>query len=184
MKKYSKEEVVELFKNFKSICNSGFGRNGYKFEVDDMLDFLKEKGLVEKFEKDKWYKCDSGIYEGLVCYQENNIKGNVGYGLGYVEHKWLDEIIMHNPTEATDKEVGEALVNEAKNQKHIYEYYKWEDGELRGSNNNIRWYFIFANGKWDEIIEEEETIKFEITSIKNNDGKIEVVINGETYIKK
>jgi len=96
MKKYTKEEVVELFNEY---CESCYYDNNGKD------DFLKSKGLIEQFEAG-WYKNKYG----LVYFNEDK-DGLYGfdYGKWVAEKCYFDE---SNITKATDKEVEEALIKE------------------------------------------------------------------------
>jgi len=149
---------------------------------------LKDKGLIkEEFEVGKWYKYPSS--KTLKCY-----KGNDKY-YGFIfngewDDEWLSEMNFNEFIKATDKEVEEALIKEAK-RRGFKEGFKYNCNNVHGRNDEVEcgvlkcdifesnkyglfctnngW--IFFEGKWAEIIEEKE-------------ASIEVIINGDTYIKK
>ncbi len=164
MKKLDKEQL-EAVKSFFGISS------------DMMVTHLKEKGLIkEEFEIDKWYRRgDDFIY--YTCEFMN-------YGI--IDGQWRNDLYFSTAQEqlyipATDKEVEEALIKEAKKRgfkdgdwtvKDIdYEYYNSEDSYYPNSLQ-LGVVVLFQEGEWLEIIKEKiET-------------PLEVIINGETYIKK
>ena len=103
---YSKEEVVELLKEFQG---------GY-FAEYQMDRFFKEKGLIEQFEVGKWYK-GKNFYDFIGCITAMDDEDFRYYGLNVNEH-WKDDDFYTfkeaNLIEATPKEVEEALIKEAK----------------------------------------------------------------------
>ena len=175
MKKLDKEQL-EAVKSFFGISS------------DMMVTHLKEKGLIkEEFEIDKWYRRgDDFIY--YTCEFMN-------YGI--IDGQWRNDLYFSTAQEqlyipATDKEVEEALIKEAK-KRGFKEGVKFNgvdrvgiNGVFKGSDCVTGSYFrhntypkenvlltngiaIFSNGKWAEIVEQTP---------------LEVIINGETYIKK
>ena len=173
MKEFTKEEVVELTDDLLKHLRI----NKVSFAGNLITSFLKEKGLIEEeFEIDKWYRRgDDFIY--YTCEFMN-------YGI--IDGQWRNDLYFSTAQEqlyisATDKEVEEALIKEAKKRgfkdgdwivKNIdYEYYNSEDSYYPNSLQ-LGVVVLFQEGKWLEIIEEKiET-------------PLEVIINGETYIKK
>ena len=171
MKKLDKEQL-EAVKSFFGISS------------DMMVTHLKEKGLLrEEFEIGKWYKITEGAsdIDWLLFYD-----GNTNYGFNSNRDwnsRFHTDIIKDNYVKklATDKEVEEALIKEAKKRgfkdgdwtvKDIdYEYYNSEDSYYPNSLQ-LGVVVLFQEGEWLEIIKEKiET-------------PLEVIINGETYIKK
>ena len=161
---YSKKEVVELtddlLKHLKIDRDS--------FTGDRIISFLKEKGLIEsELEIGKWYHYGTDL---LVW---NGGRSTYGFsqGVDYLNNAYftVDEAIP-----ATDKEVEEALIKEAKKRgfnegvkikgfvcsdeevSTITEGFVYSNGELRvncsGDYYTMR--HIFEDGKWAEIIED------------------------------
>ena len=148
---------------------------------------LKEQGLVkEELEVGKWYKYSDS--EGfLFCLTNVETTGVEVYGFVSWRY-WIDEgkYISEYLIPATDKEVKEALIKEAKKRgfkEGVKANLKKCDNSFSNNvkikNNNFRhsinqnWlaidgFIIFKDGKWAEIIEEKK----------------EIVVNGVTYIEK
>jgi len=169
MKEFSKEEVVSLFEELKTVL-----------DIHSNIDmFCKEKGLIEEeFEVGEWYKYKLAP-KSLFCLTE--IRGennNLGYGINYLG-KWVDAdnckgwTISNETYKATDKEVKESLIKEAKRigfkegviidstnvgfpEQKMCEVdsnvFNFIEGEL-----HINDWLIFVNGKWATIVEEELT---------------------------
>ena len=183
---YSKKEVVELIWEFD---RGNLNPNN----------FLKEKGLIEsELEIGEWYHYGADL---LVW---NGGLSTYGFSLGvdYLNNAYfsVDEAIP-----ATDKEVEEALIKEAKKRgfkegvkikgfvcsdeevSTITEGFVYSNGELRvncsGDYYTMR--LIFEDGKWADIIE-EESYSHTLTYGTSNDFKLynEITVNGITYTKK
>lgn len=210
---YSKEEVVELIKEY------GDGIEPYEC-------FLKEKGLIEQFEVGKWYKIDDCIFHCTNIYDKNL------YGYGLFNGVWeiredtnsaccaCNDIAAEDRlTLATESEISEALIKEAKKRgfkEGVKITREWSDDCIcETSFGNYGYYMvgnslelegrkIFNNGKWAEIVEEKPTMCYYrnehiFEQEEKKEGKIcvfrnwydkklnyynEITINGETYIKK
>jgi len=160
MKKYTKEEVVELLKEYQE----------YPYLVDR---FLKEKGLIkEELEVGVWYvPVDYGV-------KAFNYQGGSSYGFD-VRGFWQSELdadnLLNEYTKATDEEIESLLIEEAKkrglvegfeymsmifNRLHqvesydIYNYNITRDTLYAGDNS------IYNSGKWaTPITSEEMTLK-------------------------
>ena len=160
--KYTEKEVVELFNEYHK----------WTHLVTNVKDFLKEKGLIkEEFEVGKWYKSNTNCLLNYVsnerCYGFNYLGNWVNNNEG-----WND---CYDWELATDKEVEDALIKEAKKLigkgvvKCLHEcddiysmedvnYFDW-DGKclrvyLKGSLC-----CVFDEGKWATIIEEPKVDK-------------------------
>lgn len=155
-----------------------------------------------KLEVGKWYKFNRGLSNFL--YFIENIKEGTGYGFNKGiwcndNDRWCDNFDNHTP--ATDKEVEEALIKEAKKRGFkvgVKVYFK-SSGEHRkitgelyisrkykgemvcfGSENQCG-DIIFQNGKWVEIIEESvptiEGCKMEVRKGNVRFGCVEISIS-------
>jgi len=129
-----------------------------------------------ELEVGKWYKMDCN--ESLFYITKLGKKYISAYGFNQFG-EWVNEIDnfglnqAYNKTPATEKEVEEALVKEAIkrgfksgvvcNNSNIhktkvndsvleYHYIKFKDNELRMHENDCKWYKIFSNGTWAEIL--------------------------------
>ena len=185
MKEFTEEEVVELL--HEAVTYSHCSPNRVKSPSSNncaefVNNFAKEKGLLkEEFEKGKWYRRG---YDFIYYTCES-----MNYGI--MGGQWRNDIYFSTAQEqlyipATDKEVSEALIKGAK--KYIGKTVKClEDGiryivyelDYWCDRSNTLWcnsdsginICLFQDGKWAEIVEEKE-------------APLEVIINGETYIKK
>lgn len=132
-----------------------------------------EKGEV-KYEVDKWYTSPK-TGEAIFCV--TRISGRVVYAYGINwKGEWKDGIDFSNITDdrvkATDKEVEEALIKEAKKRGFkegvtvtnifgckgvigvdFYGFTEWSGGVL-----SYLGCYIFKNGKWATIIEEPKVV--------------------------
>jgi len=175
MKKYTKEEVVKLFKEH-------YERQDYCFH--NLKPFLEEFELIkEEFEVGKWYKAeyDNNI---LINFQG---KDSDSYGIN-CESEWTTyfgggQLWYEDPKPATDKEVKEALIKEWEKENVKFNTYRFVNGLLQGSQNVIQprssltdWKTLFCNGKWAEILEEKKEEDF---IVKVSKGVI--TIDGEDY---
>ena len=109
----------------------------------------------------KWYKF--GHRNSLMVW--NNQKNTYGFFDGKYDTDW--SFSTKKATLATDKEVGDALIKEAKKRgfKEGVQFIDVVDGELEVVDGNVYQYFpnidsltlnsdrIYKNGKWAEIIE-------------------------------
>ena len=175
---YSKEEVVELFNDF----SENYGRNSYK-------EFLKEKGLIEpELEIGKWYHYGTD----LLVWNGGDLTYGFSLGVDYLNNAYFT---VDNATPATDREVEEALIKEAK-KRGFKEGVKFEtlDGSevtfentkvferaIAFFNDHTEMYenggCFFKDGKWAEIIEDGNDTN--VADIGN-----EITVNGITYTKK
>lgn len=147
-------------------------------EIQKQIDNFKEE---PKIEIGKWYTDNDSDSDFLMCVTKINGDEYFGYGFtgcsGYRNsddnNSW-GSISYDIKREATDKEVEEALIKEAKkrgfkkgvtvNQKTAYngEGGSYEIGAQRylyspiAQNFSISGVGIFNNGKWAEIIEDEK----------------------------
>ena len=186
MKEFTEEEVVELFKEYYTESLKKFGVVESTYEKYKNT-FLKEKGLLkEELEKGKWYRRG---YDFIYYTCESN-----NYGI--MDGQWRNDIYFSTAQEqlyipATDKGVSEALIKEAKRryskgckitwdiwsgaEEINLENFKHTNDESESHHNGLwcecRQLFEEESGKWAEIVEEKE-------------APLEVIINGETYIKK
>ena len=187
MKKLDKEQVKETLENMLYGCGKFCTDQAGKFTKE----FMIEIGLIEEeFEVKKWYKSKFGV---IVFFERTRTGVFYGYGFNANGH-WMDDDGCNFTnkknywTLATGKEVGEALIKEAKkrgfgnnvdfisletggtvdckNIRGIFDYSKRSNALL------LNGHYVFQNGKWAEIVEEKK------------ETPIEVVINGATYIKK
>ena len=102
--KSQKKEIVKLFKEYDE-------RVPFHYE-----EFLEEKGLIEEeFEVGKWYRDECG--ERIYCIK--SIESNKKYYFGILRNEWKEDFANnsfwnHYMVPATNKEVEEALIKEAK----------------------------------------------------------------------
>lgn len=140
----------------------------------------KEGLLKEEFKVGKWYKWDKTEKTDVLFYatELTDYPAIYGYGFGG-KGVWSDETFFYrNPNNyndalthlipATDQEVEEALIKEAKKRGYKsgnYEClkgstfthnddYEYDRGELFTGFINDQRNIIFSNGKWAEIVEE------------------------------
>jgi hypothetical protein len=168
---HTSEEVVELFKEH-------YEKQDYCFY--NLKPFLKEKGLIEEeFKVGKWYKGSRNY--GWLVYFEEITKGQqvIGYGIctddGIYEGRFEGDVNSYGWVKATDKEVEEALIKEAKKRgfkegvkfisvmsgfkclcEGVLNYHSDYLGEkdVLFYDHNI----IFHKGKWAEIVEEKKEL--------------------------
>ena len=147
----------------------------------------------EDVETDKWYKRgDDFIY--YTC-ESNN------YGI--MDGQWRNGLYFSTAQKqlyipATDKEVSDALIKEAKRRyskgckitwdigivKNIdYEYYNSEDSYYPNSLQ-LGFVVLFQDGKWLEIIEKESYSHTLTCGGSNIYPDNEITVNGITYVKK
>ena len=173
MKKYTEEEVIELFEEYLEWKVSG----QYYGKMSHPNFFLKEKGLIkDNLEVGKWYWLDNDksflyFYTGKSVTYGFNIAGT-----------WSDTLsecdkISGNEIEATKEEVEEALIKEAKKRGFkegvkIYgrDYTVINNFFTRIFNNDLCLFMgselgknicIFEHGKWASIIEEAKELTIE-----------------------
>ena len=185
MKKLDEEQLESVMDYF----THPYGKKG-------MTEHLKEKGLIkEEFEVGKWYKAiNSQALCFIVSFPNRGIKDECEvYGFD-ISGDWIGGencygSITNEFRKATDKEVEDALIKEAKKRefKEGVKYISLTTGDnvlinfkehddfakdFYGSiyNNQLCACHgtIFMGGKWAEIIEEKK----------------EIVVNGVTYIEK
>ena len=177
--KYSKEEVVELFNEAEKRCHEKGHYISFKY-------FLKEKGLIEEeFEVGKWYK-KSDDWLICITDLSPNKSGCSAYGFyendwnGSKNWEKSNALCLNGFKPATDKEVEEALIAHAKKlgfkegvkfknievgciqtfEKDLYS----SDGDVNVTSPESEWSafgghsnpYIFKDGKWAEIVEEEK----------------------------
>ena len=136
-------------------------------------ELLKEFSKENKFEIGKWYYCEKKGHHYLYYYQGDN-KNSYGFFRGDWTQDWgcgLAASWLTRP--ATDKEVEEALINEAK-KRGLFDLHKksikFPNGDifkkgsfLNGGNEYkysegfLEWHGleIFENGKWAEIVDDK-----------------------------
>lgn len=158
-KKHTDKDVVELFDEFailiatpsrpdlndlKRLFMESKGLLKEEFEVGDYI-FFVEEGKVGRL----YHDCkndNSFIFDGTFK-KTNNVR-HIGKGTFFFR-------------KATDKEVGEALIKEAKKKGFKNVKVVWGGGEIRlydntGNNSNHIINPIYYKGEWAEIVEEKE----------------------------
>jgi len=164
---YSKEEVVELFKEYDETAD----RDGVRYSI---AYFLKEKGLLPLLEVGKWYKLINRNDTMILCYQG---EGSSSYGFSSrgvwsnsLGSAWVNSSDCET-TELTDEEVETALIAEAKRRGfkegvkmktawNICTVDKIESNEFTydGYGGDVDLFLdgwsVFNNGKWATIIED------------------------------
>jgi len=177
---YSKKEVVELFNDF----SENYGRNSYK-------EFLKEKGLIEpELVIGKWYNYG----KDLLVWNGGDLTYGFNQGVDYLNGAYFT---VDDATPATDKEVSDALIKEAKKRGFkegakfscLSKLSKFKVGDVieYWFEANMLWlgsYLIFDNGKWAEIIEDESYSHTLTYGTSNTYPDNEITVNGITYTKK
>lgn len=173
-------------------------------------EFLKEKGLVEQFEVDKWYKYIGELTGEIQNSPIVNYQGECnGYGLAAYGN-WCDtknddpDWTFSTPNDwikATDKEVDEVIIKEG--EKYIGKTVKCIDdglnyivGEFDSYTNKVGdlWFKVAdelsdvnvvclfdKNGKWAEIVEEKKEVTQEEIIKKHLEGLKESMRNEEMY---
>lgn len=173
MKELTEKQLEQIIDAFQSTTNT-----------TEFKAVLKIKGLIkEELEVGKWYKYSDS--EGfLFCITNVQNDGVEVYGFNSWGN-WIDEGSYYSEylIPATDKEVKDALIKEAKKRgfKEGVKFKSIVSGNIRkftgfyfGSDEDECWLSndtvgcIFKKGKWAEIIEEKK----------------EIVVNGVTYIEK
>ena len=157
-----------------------------------LKEFLPE-AFENKLEVGKWYRLRNKAFNWLMCYTENR---NVCYGFNS-ENLYSNEYVMYDYNDwklATEEEVREALINEAKKRgfnnignlkikntfggisngfvtltNNFYYDYKGNTLRLDGA-------LIFNNGVWAEIIEEKNT--FDKDYLDNKITEINSLLEG------
>lgn len=172
MKELTEEQLEAVKECFKSQWN-----------IQGFESKLKEKGLIkEELEVGKWYKYSDS--EGhLFCITKVETDGVEVYGFNSWGN-WIDEGMYSskNLIPATDQEVNDALIKEAKNRgfkegvivdksnlnhfvnnnPHVLHREYSDLFEYRAAGKNYRDVLfccgtcIFEDGKWAEIIEEKK----------------------------
>lgn len=188
--KDQKEYVVGLFNEYynKFTVYDGGGCYDINWSKKLMTDHLKEKGLVEKFEEG-WY-IDERNRNLTYLKQESSHKT-----FGIVSNfGWVDNVscrLLPTDRKATDKEVEEALIKEAKkkgfkegqklllndsqwNIKNLfYEYYNNQD-PYHPTSLQVGNAVLFENGKWAEIL--SETKKMTVEQVEKELGySVEII---------
>lgn len=155
---YTKEQAEQVFLDFQRFI-------GFDSLAETEIKFLNHK--FPSLEVGKWYWLDNRCErELLICQQEYN----PAYGID-ADGNWCNYMGNIYPSQkyrpATDKEVEEALIAEAKRRgynngvdfncctysvkvkvsERIY-FHIYENGDTHLYSNG----FIFYNGKWAEII--------------------------------
>ena len=115
---------------------------------------------LPSLEVGKWYwsKYSKWTYLLYLVSIDDTIDSCTAYG--FVDGEWYSQNDINFNTDqvqATDKEVEEALIKEAKKRGFKYENYAYhEKGDLKGNlygwNRRSDAFDIFINGKWAEII--------------------------------
>jgi hypothetical protein len=137
-----------------------------KIETEFPKMFKKDKLAVGK-----WYKYDEKAFKALMVW------GNSEYTYGFWNGEYKDNLCFRdafNKIPATDKEVSEALIAEAKRRGYKNGNYECmavrntlfvKDNFFFESSTGQLWMGIdgyanqvFANGVWAEIIEEEKPV--------------------------
>ena len=182
MRKLDEEQLESVIKAFREAASTLGFRSA-----------LKRRGLINpKFVVGKWYKSSEGE---LFCVTSLNFDDKpLGYGF-YLDKEWLDNDNKYwnsyGCSEATNKEVEEALIKEAK-ERGFKEGVRFRslasaaDGVMDesfilfegsfGGQNSLESSFmgtiinavLFKDGVWATIIEEKK----------------ELVIDGITYVEK
>jgi len=157
-------------------------------DIQKELESLKSLAVDKpKFEVGKWYKSSNG----LSCFKGGE------FGYGFIDGKWFDNITMlifSNWTLATESEVSEHLIEEAKRRgfkdklelKVDFSPYigdQFKDYMKCGDFQYLQEYdtlscggrIIFKKGKWAEIVKEEKIliggkyeVKFEVNAVVIN----------------
>lgn len=204
MKKLDKEQkeyVAGLFNEYynKFTVYDGGGCYDINWSKKLMTDHLKEKGLVEQFEVGKWYKIQKETYHKMDAFQCFQGIGNQSYGFNhsglftnkYCIGVWVDDDEVITP--ATDKEVEEALIKEAKkigfkegvtcsigsvihkDMKGNYEYNpEWTHCGLQclSIGHKVIWR---SDTGWAEIVEEKKSI-IHLNIIQQDNGETIITI--------
>lgn len=150
-------------------------------ELEEQLQLLRDKEKEEKkpeLEVGRWYKDTRDNYKDVVCVQSIEKKHIKGFG--FVWGTWKDETASFKSalTPATDSEVKQALIKEAKKRgfkegvKCLFgtakddrelttsEFY-YVDGMLAVKYKESTYKMgdiIFKDGKWAEIIEDKKPV--------------------------
>lgn len=172
---YSKEEVVELFKEYDETAD----RDGVRYSI---AYFLKEKGLLPLLEVGKWYKLINRNDTMILCYQG---EGSSSYGFSSrgvwsnsLGSAWVNSSDCET-TELTHEEVETALIAEAKKRYKVGDSFVClKNGEFSkitqldkwaniGNSSSVLWNDhvksesvfnnskIYSNGKWATIVNTE-----------------------------
>ncbi len=161
MKKYSKEEAVELINDYRKML---FGLPFSEFtDIEPHDEFLREKGLLqEPLEVGKWYYHKGNTFSeetSFFCITSFGKTGHV-YGYGFNEkQEWIVEdtengtSCMSNDAskkylvKATDEEVKEALIAEA-----VKNNYRRDKMDMFSYNTTYNQLMITYNGGGARII--------------------------------
>lgn len=156
----SKERIEKLKKLIRD--NKAFNRE-YKEEIKQ----LESETVLEV---GRWYKYGNFLLH--IKSISNDIIGRYGFDMIGGWHECVDELAISNElTLATDKEVEEALIEEAKNRGFEFDYYNYASAGTYKSNFygydvNVMPYDIFVDGKWLEpkpktikVLEGDYTVK-------------------------
>ena len=170
--KQSRKEFIK--RAHESACSN------WKIEIEKEFPKLCAES---KLEVGKWYKTISG---SIVNYQG----GNSGYGITYIGGNWYNndgwgfETVSYKP--ATDKEVEEALIKEAKKRgfKEGVSVKCLDDGRIWDADSEFSFdsqgrlgtgaAFIFIDGKWATIIDQPK--KLTVEEVEKKLGyKVEII---------
>ncbi len=161
----------------KEIYNYGCGT------VSTKLEELFPEAFEKELESGKWYKIrkNSPVIFFIASIMNEKI---YGFGINY-KNEWFNNFYDKNfigciinskiYVEATDKEVEEALIKEAKRRYQAHQKIKYLDEEnkiddlfgwdlsyannqLGASGKNV--HLLFKDGLWADIIKEEITLNF------------------------
>ncbi len=182
-----KQSRKELILNLHSISGSS-----WKIEIEKEFPKLFTES---KLEVGKWYK--ENCSDRLVCYtgeHQSDTSIMVGYGFGcegWVDRKSTTYGSRENFTPATDKEVEEALIKEAKKRGFkegvrfdcarttrtncLQQTTKWEYNPYNGNTLSCkRTQFIYSEGKWATIIDQPK--KLTVEEVEKKLGyKVEII---------
>jgi len=185
MKKLDKEQL-EAVKSFFNISS------------DMMVTHLKEKGLIEpELVIGKWYHYG----KDLLVWNGGDLTYGFIQGVDYLNGAYFT---VDDATPATDKEVSDALIKEAKRQgfkegakvsclSKLHNF-RFKVGDVIAGSDYDYWFetnklwmgscLIFSNGKWAEIIEDESYGHTLTYGTSNTYPDNEITVNGVTYVKK
>ena len=171
-----------------------FRRSDSKKEFKEMLEVA---GLIyETKDLNKWYRSTDECGFLVFLTRKRNTKEIEYYGFSeevWTDNDWLHEgYLRDDMTEATDEEVEEALIVEAKKRYNVHDKLKYFKGNsreqvinkmyefiyrpcdnellIRGASNSRCALVIFKEGKWAEVINDNEMTIEELeklTGIKN-----------------
>jgi hypothetical protein len=164
------EEYVIKYESYENRLVLASNYNSYTICINGVWAEIITEPIVKEEEANGWYK-DNTEKKWCMFFENGIMKYGVNATGGWVEDLNITYILVDNDYKATDKEVGDTLIKEAKRigYKEGVKFIDVVDGELEVVDGNGYKYYpntdiltlnsdhIYRNGKWAKIITETIT---------------------------